>query len=282
MDWLDYRQALGLSFNDDQKKNLFIKRIEVFMRSGKRYSFTERDEIAFAYMIGEDYLPSDRKSFNFCLDEELVGLQKVWPYLKKHTDNFLDFLATLVAFINTYKGKNSDKIAVFSAIKGALNDCHIDFEIVKDSDGDFIFPKGAKELDDALVSQPLEWLSAYPMAQKTFIIALKQYSEGIYIRDVADNLRKALEAFLQEFLGNEKNLETNKNEICKYLGSQGVDTGISGLFQPLLNAYKNINDRIAKHNDAVDKKLLEFLLYQTGVLIRMVVVIKMGENSHEV
>lgn len=282
MDWLDYRQTLGLSFNDDQKKNLFIKRIEVFMRSGKRYSFTERDEIAFAYMIGEDYLPSDRKSFNFCLDEELVGLQKVWPYLKKHTDNFLDFLATLVAFINTYKGKNSDKIDVFSAIKGALNDCHIDFEIVKDSDGNFIFPKGAKELDNALVSQPLEWLSAYPMAQKTFIIALKQYSEGIYIRDVADNLRKALEAFLQEFLGNEKNLETNKNEICKYLGSQGVDTGISGLFQPLLNAYKNINDRIAKHNDAVDKKLLEFLLYQTGVLIRMVVVIKMGENSHEV
>ena len=104
------------------------------MRSGKRYSFTERDEIAFAYMIGEDYLPSDRKSFNFCLDEELVGLQKVWPYLKKHTDNFLDFLATLVAFINTYKGKNPDKIAVFSAIKGALNDCHIDFEIVKDDD----------------------------------------------------------------------------------------------------------------------------------------------------
>lgn len=282
MDWLDYRQALGLSFNDDQKKNLFIKRIEVFMRSGKRYSFAERDEIAFAYMIGETYLPSDRESVAFCLDEELVGLQKVWPYLKKHTDNFLDFLATLVAFINTYKGKNSDKIDVFSAIKGALNDCHIDFEIVKDSDGNFIFPKGAKELDNALVSQPLEWLSAYPMAQKTFIIALKQYSEGIYIRDVADNLRKALEAFLQEFLGNEKNLETNKNEICKYLGSQGVDTGISGLFQPLLNAYKNINDRIAKHNDAVDKKLLEFLLYQTGVLIRMVVVIKMGENSHKV
>ena len=282
MDWLDYRQALGLSFNDDQKKNLFIKRIEVFMRSGKRYSFAERDEIAFAYMIGETYLPSDREPFAFCLDEELVGLQKVWPYLKKHTDNFLDFLATLVAFINTYKGKNSDKIDIFSAIKGALNDCHIDFEIVKDSDGNFIFPKGAKELDNALVSQPLEWLSAYPMAQKTFIIALKQYSEGIYIRDVADNLRKALEAFLQEFLGNEKNLETNKNEICKYLGSQGVDTGISGLFQPLLNAYKNINDRIVKHNDAVDKKLLEFLLYQTGVLIRMVVVIKMGENSHEV
>ena len=66
MDWLDYRQALGLSFNDDQKKNLFIKRIEVFMRSGKRYSLTERDEITFAYMIGETYLPSELEPLAFC------------------------------------------------------------------------------------------------------------------------------------------------------------------------------------------------------------------------
>ena len=136
-------------------------------------------------------------------------------------------------------------------------------------------------MDDALVSQPLEWLSGYPKAHKTFCIALRQYSDGIYIRDVADNLRKALEEFLQEFLGNTKNLETNKNEICKHLGDCGVDAGISGLFQPLINAYKNINDRIAKHNDAVDEKLLEFLLYQTGLLIRMVIVVMMGESNDE-
>ena len=49
-----------------------------------------------------------------------------------------------------------------------------------------------------------------------------------------------------------------------------VDSGIVGLFHPLINSYKNINDRIAKHNDAVDEKMLEFLLYQTGILIRMV------------
>ena len=79
---------------------------------------------------------------------------------------------------------------------------------------------------------------------------------------------------MQEFLGNTKNLETNKIEICRFLGEKGVDAGISGLFHPLINAYKNINDRIAKHNDAVDEKLLEFLLYQTGVLLRMVLSVK--------
>ncbi len=83
---------------------------------------------------------------------------------------------------------------------------------------------------------------------------------------------------MQEFLGNEKNLETNKNEICRYLGEQGVDPGITGLFQPLINAYKNINDKIAKHNDAVDAKLLKFLLYQTGVLIRMVLSVKQAQD----
>ena len=104
-------------------------------------------------------------------------------------------------------------------------------------------------------------------------------AEGVFIRDVADNLRKTLEAFLQEFLGNTKNLETNKNDICKYLGEQGVDAGITGLFQPLINAYKNINDRIAKHNDAVDEKLLEFLLYQTGILIRLVLTVKHSDTK---
>lgn len=122
----------------------------------------------------------------------------------------------------------------------------------------------------------------YPLVSEiasAYVIALKQYSDGIYIRDVADNLRKALESFLQEFLKNTKNLETNKNEICKYLGGQGVDAGISGLFQPLINAYKNMNDKIAKHNDAVDAKLLEFLLYQTGILIRMVLSVKQAQET---
>ena len=49
----------------------------------------------------------------------------------------------------------------------------------------------------------------------------------------------------------------------------------------LINAYKNVNDKIAKHNDAVDEKLLEFLLYQTGVLIRMVLSVKQAHDMEE-
>ena len=40
-----------------------------------------------------------------------------------------------------------------------------------------------------------------------------------------------------------------------------------------------MNDKIAKHNDAVDAKLLEFLLYQTGILIRMVLSVKQAQET---
>lgn len=277
MDWLDYRKELGLEFDDEEKTNLFIKRIGVFMQSGESCPFEEQDEINFSYMIGERYLLAENDLLDMSLGNVHLGLQRAWLYLSKHTNDFFDFLSCLVALVNTYGGKKTNRQTILNGIKRALDDCHINYELKEDADGIFIFPKGAKELDDALVSEPLEWLKDYPKARKTYCIALKQYSDGQYIRDTADNLRKALEEFLQEFLGNTKNLENNKNEICKYLGKQGVDAGISGLFQPLINAYKNINDRIAKHNDAVDEKLLEFLLYQTGVLIRMVILIKKSE-----
>jgi hypothetical protein len=271
LDYIDYRKSLGLSFTDKDKKELFIKRIGVYMQSAENCPFEEQDEINFSYMIGEDYLLANIDIFEIHLGNDPIGLQRAWLYLSKRTKSFEDFLSCIVALINTYGGKATDKKSILSAVQKALKESHIEFELVEDKDGVFIFPKGAKELDDALVSEPLEWLREYPQAHKTYCIALKQYSDGIYIRDVADNLRKTLETFLQEFLGNTKNLETNKNEICKHLGAQSIDAGILGLFQPLINAYKNINDRIAKHNDAVDAKLLEFLLYQTGVLIRMVI-----------
>lgn len=89
-------------------------------------------------------------------------------------------------------------------LRRMLDESNISYEVLQDNDGYFVFPKGAEELDDVLVSEVLLWLQNYPKTQKTYITALRQYADGIYIRDVADNLRKALETFLQEFLGNEK------------------------------------------------------------------------------
>ena len=269
MKWVDYREKLGIGFSDSSKTKLLANKIATFVESSSLNSdYSSNDYYRFCLMVGHKY------SFTLTPEKDLSSL---FLSSKLTTPSLISYY---VAFVNTQtECKIIHRRKLIIVLQEFLNDLGIANEVIWDDDGAFVFPKGAAELDDALVSQPLEWLSDYPKAHKTFAIALKQYSEGIYIRDVADNLRKALEAFLQEFLENDKNLENNKNEICRYLGSQGVDAGISGLFQPLINAYKNINDRIAKHNDAVDAKLLEFLLYQTGLLIRMVLVVKQSNED---
>ena len=278
MDWLDYREALGIGFSDHEKVKLFIIKILNFLDSepdGIQSQICQDEYFEFCNMTGTIFenWSSEWNGYNYIL-----------KVLRANARDLREFLAFYIAFINCQKDKQYKRYTrenYKNLLCNMLNGAHIPYEVKADKDGYFVFPKGAKELDDALVSQPFEWLSDYPNARKTYEIALRQYSEETYIRDVADNLRKTLEAFLQEFLGNEKNLETNKNEICKYLGKQDVDPGIAGLFQSLINAYKNINDRLVKHNDHLDKKLLEFLLYQTGVLIRMVISVKMAEDQNE-
>lgn len=282
MDFLDYRKKLGIGFCDEEKYRYFLARIHNILNMiAEGYDFetvSPEEYAAFCDLTGTaiDYEALNntytcRERYKHCL-----------ATLDRHNRDLRDFLSYYIAFANSIKAKKEDENAwtrgnFIAILTKALEESHIQFETLVDGEEHFIFPKGAIELDSALVSQPLEWLKDYPKSHKTYCTALRQYSDGIFIRDVADNLRKTLEGFLQEFLCNDKNLETNKNEICKYLGAQGIDAGISGLFQPLINAYKNINDRIAKHNDKVDKKMLEFLLYQTGVLIRMVLTVKQAD-----
>lgn len=269
MKWIDYREKLGIAFNDEEKFRLLKNKVCCFLR----YLYDEIDDSDYRNDSFIDYFIMIGDSPAYC---NMVGIINSF----EESNSIKDLISKYIAFSNTIHKhlNNSNLISIIRQfLFNELDGLNISYEIIEDNDGIFLFPKGAKELDDALVSEVLEWLGDYPKAHKTYCIALRQYAEGVYIRDVADNLRKSLETFLQEFLNNTKNLETNKTEICRYLGGQDVDDGISGLFQPLINAYKNINDRIAKHNDRVDEKLLEFLLYQTGVLIRMVISIKKSE-----
>lgn len=280
MDFLDYREKLKIAFNDEAKITYLM--MKVFNILGTVCEDTYSGCLDFDEYFCFCNITGTQMNQSFCNDYDSNNrLRHCIEVLSRHTTSIADFLSYYMAFVNAIKTEkygNWKRSNFVSLITKMMKDAHIPYELLENDGEYFIFPKGAEELDNALISEPLQWLKDYSKAHKTYCTALKQYSNGEYIRDTADNLRKTLEAFFQEFLGNDKNLETNKNEVCRYLGKQGVDAGICGLFQPLINAYKNINDRIAKHNDKVDKKLLEFLLYQTGLLIRMVLVVKQEQD----
>lgn len=258
MKYIDYRKKLGLSFDNKNSMMLLKRKCINTLSRYSNYGYSEDDYLDFCNIVGCEY---DYGYTTGCYEDVIDSLKQC---------NGKGFVFAFTAFLNTISNEDVKNVFEDVFIK-AFYECNINVEIVEDEDGVFVFPNGAKELDEALISQPLEWLKDYPKSHATFVRALKQYSNGEYARDVADNFRKALEEFLQEFLENQKNLETNKNEICRVLSENGADSNIGSMLQALLNSYKNLNDKVAKHNDKVDSKFLEFLMYQTGLFIRMII-----------
>ena len=273
MKWVDYREKLGIGFDDSQKFKMLSTILKNYVENVVGDNFDENSYLNYCQMIGEDY-------WNF---------HQPYQHLRDSLDksrSTQELVAKYIAFCNTYSAVHADysyhatgKGQVLEYLKESLEKLNIKYEVIEDQDGTFIFPLGAKELDAALVSEPLEWLNDYPNARKTYIMALQQYSKGLYIRDVADNLRKAFEEFLKEFLNNNNDLNKNKKEVEAYLKSQNAAPQLVTMLVSLISHYYLLNNEVAKHNDKIDEKYLEFLMYQTGVFIRMLVVVKKNSEN---
>lgn len=279
MDYIDYREKLGLSFNDKEKQEVFITRVFSYLTSKPSFEFSNKDEKEFCYQVGiktwdEEQNPNF-SSLNFSIDSP-VGLMKLAYYLNKRKNEFCDFLSTLVFFLNIYSGKKGEKKELWQTIRGMLDDSHIHYDLLEDNGKFFVFPKGAKELDNALVSQPLEWLYNFPKSESAFVKALKLYADfsDLNASDVADSFRKTLETFFQEFFNSEKSLENLKTEYGKFLKSKGVPSEISNNFEKLLGLYTDFMNNYAKHHDKTSKNILEYIMYQTGNIIRLLITLK--------
>ena len=250
MEWLDYREKLGLGFNDKEKEKYFYaiisNELRTIFESGE--CVISADEyFKFGNMTGT--IVKLNGMLNYYIDE----FSEIADILLNRVKSLNEFLAYYIAFLNCQRNINN-RYYSRDNFEDLLTDClmkaHIQYEVLEDKDGYFVFPAGDPMMDENLVSNVLVWLDKYPGTKKTYVNALKP--------------------FLQEFLQNDKNLDNNKGEICKYLTSQGADPSIGGMYKSIISTYKDINDKTVKHNDKIDARLLEFLLYQTGLLIRMV------------
>ena len=201
MDWLDYREKLGIGFDDEQKVNLFINKIFNILNM-----LLASDDIR-SQISNEEY-------YHFCnmtgtiADQSIFhgdGFRIIMSVLQHHTDKLTDFISYYMAFLNCQKDheyKKLKRIELRNILTKMLKESHIHYEVFEDADGYFVFPKGVDEMDAALISQPLTWLAKYPSTEKAWIKALKRYADSSETdaSDIADSFRKALESFFQEFL----------------------------------------------------------------------------------
>lgn len=274
MEHLDYRKKLGIGFCDKEKNEYFLVRMRnhISILDNNINQPELEDDIVFRYcnITGTDYAYID-SSFEGIIDD---------IYDEK---DFLSFVAKYVSLMNLLmevKGNISKQLK--DILLENLSAASIPYSLIEDSDGCFVFPKGAKEMDNALVSEPLEWLSAYPKTHTAFVKALIEYTNAKAgnASDIADKFRKTLETFLREFFGNSAPLEKNKVEYGRYLKSIGVPAEITGNMETLLQAYANFMNGYAKHQDATSMNVLEYIMYQTGNIIRLLITLKQEETGN--
>lgn len=273
MDYMDYRKTLGIGFNDKEKQKLFVNRIELLFHNNHMY-FSKTLEEKFCYWAGIKLLDGTEK----CRFD--THLSSMWSYLEPQKRNFLKFLFSLTILINIYDASVLPHNKILPYVRIALTDSDIPFEIIEDDEGVFILPKGAKELDDKLVNEPLQWLVEYPQARTAWIKALKFYADATNknASDCADLFRKALEQFFREFFGGKKSLENYRSGYGNFMENHGIPAELSNSFEKVLNQYTTYMNNYAKHGNGTSKIALEYIMYQTGSLIRFLITLKQEEK----
>ena len=283
MKWLDYREKLGIGFNDNEKYHLFLVRVFNslnLIRDTEDGVVDYPSYLDFCNMVG---IEVDYRTFNSATTDRLFHY--CVNFLDRHKASHNEFLSYYVAFMNSNRNKSGflSKDLLQNILETELKYAQIPYELIQDDDGVFIFPKGVKEFDSALVSAPLQWLASYPCAEKAWSKALREYAENNTqnASDVADMFRKALETFFQEFFNCSKSLENFKADYGNYLKQNGIPKEIAGNFEALLQAYTKFINNYAKHHDKTGKNVLEYLMYQTGNTMRLLLTLKQEDNTAE-
>jgi len=137
-----------------------------------------------------------------------------------------------------------------------------------------IYPAGAKLLDEGVVNEALTWLEPIKDAHNRFAMALSLLGKPGSARDVADNLRLALELTMRHVLGNKRSLENQQAELGAYLKGKDIGGEVANMYWKLVDLYSKFQNDRAKHGNKVQEQEVELILYLTGTFIRFLVTLR--------
>jgi len=269
----DYRERLGICFGDVEKLQCLKSNLLTFfevMPFDKTYLLSKPVMVRYCMNTGAYY-------YNGYSESDLV--QSIYRETKGLSEVVFRWIAYCDA-LRRPENDVADKVIKYLVIQ--LEQFNIPFELFTDADGTYIFPKGAAELDIALVDDVLVWIQEYPKAKIEYEKALRLYADSPDPRLVADQLRISLETFMDEFFNTKKNLDKCITLIFgPYLKEMGIPSVIQDEVSKLVALYRLYNDEYVKHQNKADMRLTEFLLYQTGAVIRLLITLKQDEAKLE-
>lgn len=153
-------------------------------------------------------------------------------------------------------------------VMNAVELSDVNLSITVSNEEVILYPKGEKTLDEELVDSPLSFLNKE--SAEHFIQALQFYQVKKHIKS-AESLRRSLEEFLRHKLQNAKGLNANIVELQTRLKSDKRDARVRNIIGSIFTYLDQYFNENSKHNDGdIDDSENEFLIYQTGLLLRYI------------
>jgi len=272
---LDFKKRFGQDIDIEEVKKNFIHEINHFLIE------------PLVEKIGPYYFNGNSLFDKICLDLNLSpsSIISKWnefnystytiPSLRKLTGD--DFDKTLVAIESSYEyflnfsdyAKDDWLKRIDISVKRFLNQI-ISLKMYW-YEGKF-YPEGARELDEKLINENLDWLENYPKVKNLFSNALDHYSQSmktaIKRKDVISNSFQAVEEITRIFLENDKSFDSNFNVLVENLD-------LVKQWGNILNSYKEISKEFGRHPGRTEeyvpkKEDTEAFLYLSGILLRLV------------
>ena len=138
---------------------------------------------------------------------------------------------------------------------------------------------GSEGVNETLVEQARHWLEPYPEALQLFNSALQKQEHGVFLRNLLDDLRLALEKLLQATFSNGKSLENQFSLLGPFLKAKGGSPELTNMFQKLLDYYAKYQNTYVKHNDAVIEEEIEFIFEITASFMKHLVRLNARDES---
>jgi len=131
------------------------------------------------------------------------------------------------------------------------------------------YKAGAKELDEALIKDNLEWLNNFPKVKSQYNNALKHFKESLKSvsarKDTITNAYSSIEKLTQTILNNKSSFDKNSDKLVKYLE-------LPKEYRNIIHFYKQIaNEYSSRHAGSEFGDIeTEAFIYMTGLLMRLI------------
>lgn len=120
-------------------------------------------------------------------------------------------------------------------------------------------------------------LNSFEKTKKLYEDTVKNINQNGSNRETLDDLRLALELFLQECIGNKFTLEKQRKSVADYLKSRNATPEIKNSIINSLDSLYHFQDNYVKHDDNIKDEEVAFVIDTTNTIVKQM--LRYKENN---